>query len=155
MTDAVLAHPVKLEALSVVGRHAAYVAAAGLIPVWWIGSPSIAGLQLKMLADVSRVYGIDFEENVARPMLASLAGGSLSYLISQSPLSLALRNSVLAIPLIGVALRFAMGPAIMAGYTYVLGSAFVEHYENGGSYRDFRIGEFKESVLQFSANVLS
>ena len=132
MIDADRAH-------ALVRHYSILCAEAALLPVWWASSPSITGLQLKMLEEISRVYGVDFDRDKTKPMLASLGGGGLSFLISKHPISLAAKAWMLSIPVIGVPLRIGTGPAIMGAYTWLLGRAFIRHYESGGTYLDFRV----------------
>src|SRR5690606_20139425 len=126
--------------------HAMLIVGASIVPLWWASSPSITGIQLKMLSELSKLYGTDFADDFAKPLLASLAGGFLSLLVSQNPFSLALKGAIVAIPVVGIPLRFGTGPAIMAAYTYFLGKAFTRHYESGGSYLDFHVGTLREEL---------
>jgi uncharacterized protein (DUF697 family) len=125
--------------LAIVKHYTILCAEAMWIPFWWASSPSITALQLKMLEEVSQVYGVEIAPDRTKALVASLGGGGLSLIISQHPLSLALKAWVLAIPVIGIPLRLGTGPAIMAGYTWLLGQAFITHYESGGTYLDFRM----------------
>jgi len=143
--DADLIH---LQAMSIVLDHALLVAGASIVPIWWASSPSITGVQLKMLSELSKLYGTDFADDFAKPLLASLGGGFLSLLVSQNPLSMRLKGAILAIPVVGIPLRYGTGPAIMAAYTYVLGKAFARHYESGGSYLDFHARQLREELYE-------
>ncbi len=134
------------KAAAIVRHHAALCAGAALVPFWWAASPSITGLQLKMLSELSSCYDVEFAQDFARPLVASLAGGGLSLVLSQHPVSLALKSWVIGIPVVGLPLRFGTGPAIMAAYTWVLGQAFIRHYESGGTYLDFHLGRVREAV---------
>ena len=128
--------------------YSAMAAGASMVPVWWISSPSVAGVQLKMLAELSQLYRVDFAQDVARPVLASLTGGGLSMLLSRHPVSIILKRWVITIPVVGVPLRYGAGPAILAGYTYLLGRAFTQHYETGGTYLSFDYKRFATGVFQ-------
>lgn len=132
--------------MDVVLHHTILAAGASIIPIWWASSPSITGLQLRMLSQLSRIYGAEFADDFAKPLLASLGGGFLSLLISQNRWSLALKGVVVAIPVVGIPLRFGTGPTIMACYTYVLGKSFIRHYESGGTYLDFHVGKLREEL---------
>jgi uncharacterized protein (DUF697 family) len=138
------------QALAIVRHYTILCAEAMWIPFWWASSPSITALQMKMLAEVSRVYGVEVSPDRTRALVSSLGGGGLSLIISQHPVSVAVKALVLAIPIVGIPLRFGTGPAIMAGYTWLLGQAFVTHHESGGTYLDFRMRQvatqLRESV---------
>ena len=133
-------------ALAIVRHYTILCAEAMWIPFWWASSPSITALQMKMLAEVSRVYGVEVSPDRTRALIASLGGGGLSLIISKHPVSIAVKAWVLAIPIIGIPLRFATGPAIMAGYTWLLGQAFITHYESGGTYLDFGLRHVKNQI---------
>jgi uncharacterized protein (DUF697 family) len=122
--------------------YSAMSVAASLVPVWWLSTPSVTSVQLKMLAELSQLYHVDFAQDVTRPILASLAGGGLNLLFSRHPVSWAIKAGVSSIPIIGLPLRVAGGPAILAAYTYQLGRAVTRHYESGGSYVSFDYREF-------------
>jgi len=136
----------RLRAAAIVRHHAALAAGAALVPFWWAASPSIAGIQLKMLSELSSCYGVEFAQDFVKPLVASLGGGGLSLVMSQHPVSLALKRWVIGIPVVGIPLRFGTGPAIIAAYTWVLGHAFIRHYESGGTYLDFHLGRVREAV---------
>ena len=127
------------QAMAIVRHHTILCAESMWIPWWWASSPSITVLQLKMLTEVSRVYGIDVDPDRAKAIVASLGGGFLSLVIAQPPLSIAAKAWGLASPVVGIPLRFGTGPAIRAAYTWFLGRAFVDHHEAGGTYHDFRM----------------
>ncbi|MEP7306388.1 MAG: hypothetical protein ABJA98_12800 [Acidobacteriota bacterium] len=132
--------------MDVVVKYTVLCALASRIPAWWANSASVTGLQLKMLAELSSVYEVEFRQDLAVPMIGSLAGGGLSFLVSQNPLAMALKFSVAMIPVVGIPLRFATGPAIIGGYCYMLGRAFVDHYEAGGTYHDFNPAKLRATV---------
>ena len=137
-------------ALAIVRHYTILCAEAMWIPFWWASSTSISALQLKMLEEVSQVYGVEIAPDRTKALIASLGGGGLSLVISQHPVSVAVKAWVLAIPIIGIPLRFGTGPAIMAGYTWLLGQAFIAHYESGGTYLDFTL---RQVGSQFRATV--
>jgi hypothetical protein len=131
--------------MQIVNRHAVYVAGATAgwqTALWALSSPAVTAVQLKMLSDLSHHYEIEFAQDIAKPLVLSLAGGVLSYAISRLPLLMIMKALLLAVPVVGVPLRFASGPAIMAVYTYFLGKAFVQHYESGGNLADFNRAAF-------------
>jgi uncharacterized protein (DUF697 family) len=145
LTPAQLAIHRKLRAMDRVSLYTLLCAVATRIPAWLANSPTVTGLQLKMLAEISAVYDVEFRQDLARPMVASLAGGGLSLLLSQNPLALALKTWVVTIPVVGIPLRYGTGPAIIGAYCYLLGRTFVDHYEAGGTYHDFDAEKLRES----------
>jgi uncharacterized protein (DUF697 family) len=139
------------EAMLIVHRYALYVAAATAVwqtPLWALSSPTVTVLQLKMLGALAEHYGAPFSPAAAKPVLASLAGGVLSYVISRLPALMAVKAWLLTIPAIGVPLRFASGPGLLAAYTWVLGRAFLRHFEAGGGVTDFDVRAFQTEALR-------
>lgn len=121
-----------------VQEHAAYAAAAAIVPGAFIGSLAVSGLQLKMLARLASVYQVPFAQNPMRTALAAGSGGLLSLLLSSNPVTRVARDFFTAtLPAIAVPVRLLAGPVIIGGYSYLLGHAFIRHYENGGHYLNF------------------
>ena len=144
MTEAA---PPAAQALAIVRHYTILCAESMWIPFWWASSPSITALQLKMLEEVSRVYGVEVSRDRTTALVASLGGGGLSLIMSRHPVSLAVKAWVMGIPIVGIPLRFGTGPAIMAGYTWLLGRSFVTHHESGGTYLDFRMRQMGKELL--------
>ena len=132
--------------MDIVTKYTVLCAVVSRIPSWWANSPSVTGLQLKMLAEVSSVYGVEFQQDLVRPMIGSFAGGGLSVLVSRNPLSMAFKSWLAAVPIVGVPLRLTIGPVVVGTYCYLLGRTFIQHYEAGGTYRDFSAAKLRASV---------
>lgn len=137
-----------LRGMDIVARYTFLAAASTRLPYWWATSPSVTGVQLKMLAEVSDVYDVTFEQDLARPVIASIGGGLLNLLVSENPITLAMKAWIVTVPVVGLPLRFGAGPAAVGAYTYVLGRAFVRHYDTGGSYHDFTADMFRAEAYR-------
>lgn len=137
------AHPVvsparRAHARRLVRDNAATCAVISFVPAPFLGSVGISALQLRMLSELSGLYGVPFSQNVARSLVAASAGGVLNSTLARNPISHALRDWVnVHFALIALPLRLLTGPALMAAYTFILGNAFIRHYEKGGAYIDF------------------
>lgn len=128
----------KAHARRLVRDSAATCAAVSLVPAPLLGSVGISALQLRLLSELSKIYGVPFSQNVARSLIAATAGGVLNSALARNPISHALREWVnVHLAIIALPLRLLTGPALMAAYTYILGNAFIRHYEKGGAYLDF------------------
>lgn len=114
-------------------RWAMWSAGAALIPLPVADLIVVTGAQLKMLAEISAIYGVPFEKIRARAVIGSLAGYVL-----QPTLSVGLTGTLLkAIPGAG-ALLGAPSLALFAGaYAWALGRVFIQHFEAGGTFLDF------------------
>ncbi len=106
---------------------------AGLIPVPFVDLAAVSGVQLKMLSDLSELYGIKFSENKGKSIISallgsivpnSLAGGSVGCILKMIPFF----GTVLG----GVSMSLFSGAA-----TYAIGKVFIQHFESGGTFLDF------------------
>lgn len=122
-----------LRAEEVIKRFAAYSAGAGLIPIPTLDMAAIAGVQIKMLADLSKVYDVPFENDRVRPIVAALIGG-----YAASKIGYGIGGSLLkSIPLFGQVFGVLSVPAFGAGLTWAIGRIFMQHFASGGTFLDF------------------
>ncbi len=129
--------------------YALYVAATTFVPGALLSSIAVSGLHLKMLARLSKLYAVPFSQEPARAVLAAGSGGLLSLFLSSNPVTKIARDFFTAtVPWIAVPVRLLAEPAIMGGYSYLLGHAFIRHYENGGHYLNFDWEVFRNELLQ-------
>lgn len=127
---------------------------AGLIPVPFVDIVAVSGVQLKMLAELSKVYGIEFQENRGKAIISSLIG----YIVP-STLSFGSLGSLLkAVPVVGA---FVGGPsmALFCGAsTYALGKVFIQHFESGGTFLTLdpaKVKEYFERAFEEGSKVAS
>jgi uncharacterized protein (DUF697 family) len=113
---------------------------AGLIPVPLVDLVAVAGVQLKMLAEISKIYGVQFQENRGKALIASLVGyvvpGSLSFGSVGSLLK--------AIPGVGTLVGAPSMALFCGASTYALGKVFIQHFESGGTFLSFDPAKVKE-----------
>jgi uncharacterized protein (DUF697 family) len=119
-------------ALAVVERHLPWAAGAGILPLPGIDMALIIGVQLRMLAKLSEVYGVPFKEQAAKSMVATLMASVVQNNLAGS-LSWALKFTPVLGPLIGIAVL----PAVAAAATFALGKVFITHFEAGGTFLSF------------------
>ena len=121
---------------------------AGLIPVPFVDWAVVSGVQLKMLADLSKIYGVPFQENRGKAVISSLAGFILPHATACGLIGSWLK----AIPVIG-ALAGAPAMVVFCGaYAWALGNVFIQHFESGGTFlnlnpegvREYFKAEFEE-----------
>jgi uncharacterized protein (DUF697 family) len=132
------------ESRKVIARHAALVAGATFVPFPLVDSVSVTAVQLEMIRTLARLHGRSGHDRELSAVLASLGGGVMSYFIGRSGPALAFKAAALAVPVVGPLVRYGTGPALMAGYTWVLGEAFRRHFAAGGTVEDFTVARFRE-----------
>jgi uncharacterized protein (DUF697 family) len=129
-----------LQAQEVVKKYATYAAGAGLIPIPTLDMAAIAGVELKMLADLAKVYDVPFENDRVRPILAAVMGGYVA-----SNLGTGAGGSLLkAVPIFGTVLGTLAVPTFAAGLTFAIGKVFTQHFASGGTFLDFNPEKVRE-----------
>jgi len=127
-------------ATEIVKKYSTYAAGAGLIPVPTLDMAAIAGVEIKMLADLAKVYGVPFENDRVRPIVAALIGG-----YAASNLGTGAGGSLLkAVPVFGQVLGTLAVPTFAAGLTFAIGKVFITHFASGGTFLDFDPAKVRE-----------
>ncbi|MDP2997829.1 MAG: DUF697 domain-containing protein [Bryobacterales bacterium] len=128
------------KALKTVKNYMWWSMGAGLIPVPWVDLAAVAGVQLKVLAEISKIYGVPFQENAGKAAISSLVGFVLPHAMAFGAVGSLLK----AIPVVGV-LPGAPAMGLFAGaYTWALGNVFIQHFESGGTFLTFAPEKVKE-----------
>ncbi|MEN9314595.1 MAG: hypothetical protein RIS35_988 [Pseudomonadota bacterium] len=120
------------KALALIAEHVPWAAGAGLIPVPALDMAALVGLQLRMLARMSALYGVPFSESRTKSAVASLLGTVLA-----SGTGAALGSLVKFVPVVGSLVGLAATPAAFAAATHAIGRVFLMHFEAGGTFLDF------------------
>jgi uncharacterized protein (DUF697 family) len=122
----------EVRALEVVRSYVGWSAGAGLLPLPGLDLAAIVGVQLKMVQEMSAIYGVPFSRNLVKPLIATLISGGSTVLFGGAAASL-----IKSVPIVGtVAGMFAM-PAVAAASTWATGKVFIRHFESGGTFLDF------------------
>ena len=128
------------KALKTVKHYMWWSMGAGLIPVPVLDLAAVSGTQLKMLAEISKIYEVPFVENRGKAIIGSL----LSFVLSHSMACGAIGSLVKAIPVVG-ALAGAPAMVVFSGASaWALGNVFIRHFEAGGTLLDFDAEKAKE-----------
>ena len=128
------------KALKTVKNYMWWSMGAGIIPVPFVDLAAVAGVQLKVLSEISKIYEVPFSESRGKAAIASLAGFALPHSMAFGAVGSLLK----AIPVVGA---FAGAPAMVlfcGGYTWALGKVFIQHFESGGTFLTFNPDEVKE-----------
>jgi uncharacterized protein (DUF697 family) len=125
------------QARAIVKRYALYSAGAGLIPVLFLDGAVVAGVQLKMLAELSKVYGVPFRENLGKAAIAAAAG----FIIPHAGALGALSGAATGLCVLGAPLAAAFA----AAYSWAMGQMFIQHFESGGTFLNFK----PEAIRQY------
>ena len=115
---------------------------AGLIPVPIVDLIALSGIQVKMISELSKLYGLPFSKNIVKSLIGALLGSSLPVQVSL-PLSSLLKT----IPVIGQTTGAVTMPVMGGASTYAVGKVFLQHFASGGTFLDFN----PEKVRDFYA----
>jgi uncharacterized protein (DUF697 family) len=128
------------EALKTTKKYMWLSMGAGLIPVPGVDWAALSGVQLKMIAAISKTYGVPFQENWGKATITSLAG----FIVPHATACGWIASTVKLIPVVGV-LAGAPAMALLAGgYTWALGNVFIQHFASGGTFLNLDPEKVKE-----------
>jgi uncharacterized protein (DUF697 family) len=128
------------KALKAVKNYMWWSMGAGLIPVPFVDLAAVSGVQLKMLAEISKTYGVQFHESREKAIIGSVIGS-----IVPGGIACGVAGSMLkAVPLVGSVVGATTMVLTSGASTWALGKVFIQHFESGGTFLDFNPEEVRE-----------
>ncbi len=118
-----------VDANTIIRNHVAWSMGMGLIPVLMADIFAVSALQLDMIKQLCKVYGVDYKETEGKAIVTSLTGSTLARLGAASVVKL--------IPGIGTVLGGITVSSFAGASTYALGEVFKKHFSEGGTILDF------------------
>ncbi|MCF8502239.1 MAG: YcjF family protein [Rhodospirillum sp.] len=132
------------EANRLVRRASAWGFGAGCIPFPLVDIATVTGVQLKMISNLSSLYGIPFRDHTAKNIVAGLLGS----IVPQSLAAGGVGSLLKAVPVVGGALGLLSMPSFSSAATYAIGQVFIRHMESGGTLLDFNIDKMREHFIE-------
>lgn len=130
---------------SIVRTHALLAAGAGFLPGHGLDVAALGLAQMGQLQRLSRLYRIDFSDDLARKLVAVLLGGFVPLRMATSTASV-----LKMVPLLGQ----LAGSLSMAGLggaaSYAIGKVFIQHFESGGTFLTFDAQQVRD-YFEFQA----
>ncbi len=120
---------------SIIKNHMVWSMGAGFIPVPIADFFAVSAIQLDMIKQMCKVYGIDFKETEGKALITTLTGSSLARLGARA---------VKFIPGVGSLLGGVTMAILSGASTYALGEVFKKHFETGGTFLDFDPSRLKK-----------
>jgi uncharacterized protein (DUF697 family) len=118
---------------ALVRRNVLWSLGAGVLPFPLFDLAAATVIQIKMIKELSNLYGVTFREQLVKKLLASLVGGGLGL-----GLGAAIGVSFAKlIPGVGTALGVLAVPVVIGALTHATGRVFIMHFEAGGTLLDF------------------
>lgn len=108
---------------------------AGIIPIPMVDILAVSAIQVAMVRQISRAFGIDYKESDGKALITALTGASVARLGG---------SLVKSIPGIGTFIGGATTSVLSAASTYALGEVFKKHFETGGTFLDFDLASLKK-----------
>ncbi|MEX0740478.1 MAG: DUF697 domain-containing protein [Pseudohongiella sp.] len=136
------------KASAIISNKCKWSAAAGFIPVPYVDLAGLAAVQVKMVSELTHLYGRTVKQDAIKTTVATLLGtlatGGLAAPVAFTTLKI--------IPGLGsVAGGVSLG-ALGAAATYAVGKVFVNHFEGGGTLSNFDVDKVKDDLKnEFSA----
>ena len=116
-----------------VRRYMFWSAGAAMVPFPIVDMVAISAVQVKMLAEISKTYGIPFEKSRVQAVVGSLIGYVVPHMASVGLIGGFLK----AIPIVGVLVGAPSFALLSAAYAWALGRVFIQHFESGGTFLNF------------------
>ena len=127
-------------AIKTIERYMWWSAGAALVPFPVLDMVAMSAVEVKMLADVSRIYGIPFEKSRVQAVVGSLIGYVLPHTFSVGLIGGLLKT----LPGVGVLVGVPSFALFSAAYCWALGRVFIQHFESGGTFLNFDPEAVKE-----------
>lgn len=118
-----------------VDRYAKYSSAAGLVPVPVLDVVAIAGVQVTMLGALAEHYGVPYDRERGKTLIATILGGLMPSLAGFQMLKV-----------FGPFVGMASVAGFAAATTYAIGHVFIAHFESGGTLLDVDIAQARQRL---------
>ncbi len=115
------------EADKIIKKHVIWALGGGLIPVPLLDFAAVTAIQIDMLSQLTRLYGVDYDAATGKSFVAALTGTTFAK-IGSSLLKI--------VPGIGSVLGGVSMSILSGASTYAVGRVAVEHFESGGNLFD-------------------
>ena len=131
--DVVVERDVHAEAARVISGAVKWSTAAAVVPVPYLDLVALGAVQVRMVRDLARVYGVDADSETLQAVISALLGTLAPAAVSGSLLGSALK----VVPVGGTLLGSVGLAAFGAAATYAIGKVFVMHFAKGGTLASF------------------
>ncbi|MGR9116518.1 MAG: hypothetical protein ACU85E_12190 [Gammaproteobacteria bacterium] len=116
-----------LKAQKVIYKYTVAAGGIGFFPVPLAGQVAVGGLLMKMLSDLSRIYGLHFSDLQNKILISAVLGGAHYEWISRYLMKYIKGYS----PVLKPVGTLFLGPAISGLLVYYIGKLFLVHLESG------------------------
>ena len=117
----------------IVKRYSLYSGVAGLVPVPLVDIAAITGVQLKMLSELAKNYGVPFYQEQGKAIVSALLGSIIPTKLGFGAAGSLLKGLPVVGPVLGIFTTSIFGGAA----TWAVGKVFIQHFASGGTFLDF------------------
>lgn len=121
------------EVALVISTAVKWSAAAAIVPIPVADLLALTAVQVRMVRDIAKIYGVDWESETLKGVISALLGTLSSAAISGSMLGSAIK----VVPVGGTIMGSVGFAAFSSAATYAIGKIFVKHFEKGGTVSSF------------------
>ena len=121
------------QARAIVERHATYSAVGGILPLPIASVAGITTIIIRMVKMLSSLYGVPFERDRARAIVAGLVGGA-----TPTGFAAVTTSTLFYVVPSGLLLSTVVSAISAVACTRSIGRVFIEHFEGGAALNDFR-----------------
>ena len=120
-------------AVKTVKRYMLWSAGAALIPIPFADIVTLLAVQLKMIAEISKIYDIPFQKSRVQAVVGSMLGYILPESVSEGVFGSLLKT----VPGVGVLVGVPSFALFAGAYSWAMGRVFIMHFESGGTFLTF------------------
>lgn len=130
-------------ALHTIKNHTITAMGIGILPVPGVDLLALTGVQLNLLRKVGALYGFKLTDEKGKKLLGALLSGYLPLAIAAPVASL-----LKFIPGVGMAAGALSQSTLAGATTYAVGKLFLQHFESGGDFLDFKPSEMGKKLRE-------
>lgn len=118
----------RAEAEKIINTHILWAMGGGLIPIPLVDFVAVTAIQLEMLQQLARLYGVSYSQSMGKTFVSALTGTSIARLGA---------SFLKAIPGVGSIIGGASMAIASGASTYAVGQVAISHFSSGGSLNNF------------------
>jgi uncharacterized protein (DUF697 family) len=123
----------RAQARAIVERHAIYSAVGGILPLPIVSVAGITAIIVRMVKMLSNLYGVPFERDRARAIVAGLVGGA-----TPTGFAVVTTSTLFFVVPSGALIGTVVSAVSAVACTRSIGRVFIEHFESGATLNNFR-----------------
>ncbi|MCP4111388.1 MAG: DUF697 domain-containing protein [Desulfobacteraceae bacterium] len=125
----------RTQADKIVKKHVLWAIGGGVVPIPLLDIAAVSLVQVDMLKQLCRLYGVSYSESKGKAILSAVAGSSLASVGA---------SAIKTIPWVGTILGGVSMPILSGASTYALAQAIVLHFESDGNLFDIDMEMIKK-----------